>query len=863
SFSGLEEFMNEPIVSEPIVKKHVAENSKAKISEEKPKAVKKNNDAPNIEDWVSDDKEEEVSKPKAVKKTVVSQPKVEKKTVKPSFEKIKFVKSKPQTKTARKTVNHVEQNRQNTHSKRGNQRNWKNVNQVENHRQNTHSPRGNQRNWNNMMSQKLGSNFVMFNKACYVCGSFDHLQGNLQMDLQDQGVIDSGCSRHMTENMSYLTDYEEIDGGYVAFEGNPKGRKITGKGTQSNGFAGTKASDNACQARKETEHVKDYILISLWTADPPYSQDPKSCHYDGSKPSSDDGKKVNAVGGKTSIELSFVLNMLALEDYRIFDFARDEDDGLVADMNNLDKTIQVSPILTTGIHKDHPLDQKEPKKVIHALKDPSWIEAMQEELLQFKNKKDERGIVIRNKARLVAQGYTQEESIDYDEVFAPVANVKAVRLFLAYASFKDFVVYQMDVKNDFFYGKIEEEVYVCQPPGFEDPHFLIEFTRLQKHCMDYIKLLELGKAKKSVRLMIGMLFQMELELMLMIQRLIEVRAATTASSLEAEQDSGGASNMGVTIAQTRFENVSKLFLMIHCSQEGRIDAIDADEEITLVSVNDANVSAGEEVFVKEQEVADEMEVVEEAVEVINTAKLIIDATQVSVVGDTVSAATTTAATNVDDITLAQALEEMKSTIHAERGVVYKRWGESTTTKIFQKLSSQLFQRYIVQEQRRVVMKKLLYVSTTLREKKNSLLQLKEQKRKETNHQQKLTEGKNNVYLPNEHEGYKLKFENSGGGGKRDEVGLSRLQENTIEAKGWKRQRNVELKQLMEIIPDEEEVSIDSIPLAVKSPNLHVGREEVSPCTIYTFNDLEKKLMIDYESETAYHLLKFIVKQLKK
>ncbi|GJS36674.1 putative ribonuclease H-like domain-containing protein [Tanacetum coccineum] len=129
---------------------------------------------------------------------------------------------------------------------------------------------------------------------------------------------------------------------------------------------------------------------------------------------------------------------------------------------------------------------------------------MQEELLQFKlqqvwtlvdllygkraigtkwvcrNKKDERGIVIRNKARLVAQGYTHEEGIDYDEVFAPVARIEAIRLFLAYASYKDFVVYQMDVKSAFLYGKIEEEVYVCQPPGFEDPEFPDKVYKVEK-----------------------------------------------------------------------------------------------------------------------------------------------------------------------------------------------------------------------------------------------------------------------------------------------------------------------------------------------------------------------------------------------
>ncbi|GJW56860.1 putative ribonuclease H-like domain-containing protein [Tanacetum coccineum] len=124
------------------------------------------------------------------------------------------------------------------------------------------------------------------------------------------------------------------------------------------------------------------------------------------------------------------------------------------------------------------LSQEEPIKVIQALKDPSWIEDMQEELLQ--NKKDERGIVIRNKERLVAQGYTQEEGIDYDEVFAPVARIEAIRLFLAYASFKDFVVYQMDVKSAFLFGKIEEEVYVCQPPGFEDPEFPDKVYKVEK-----------------------------------------------------------------------------------------------------------------------------------------------------------------------------------------------------------------------------------------------------------------------------------------------------------------------------------------------------------------------------------------------
>ncbi|GKF04241.1 putative ribonuclease H-like domain-containing protein [Tanacetum coccineum] len=98
----------------------------------------------------------------------------------------------------------------------------------------------------------------------------------------------------------------------------------------------------------------------------------------------------------------------------------------------------------------------------------------------YRNKKDKKGIMIKNKAILVAQGYTQEEGIDYDEVFAPVARIEAIRLFLAYASFKDFEVYQMDVKSAFIYGKIEEEVYVCQPLGFEDPDFPDRVYKVEK-----------------------------------------------------------------------------------------------------------------------------------------------------------------------------------------------------------------------------------------------------------------------------------------------------------------------------------------------------------------------------------------------
>nr|GEV79885.1 putative ribonuclease H-like domain-containing protein [Tanacetum cinerariifolium] len=229
---------------------------------------------------------------------------------------------------------------------------------------------------------------------------------------------------------------------------------------------------------------------------------------DGFKPSSNDGKKVDEDPSKGSEckdqenqdnvnntnnvntvsstvntadtndynELPFDPNMPALEDVGTFDLSNeDEDDDEVANMYNLDTAIQVSPTPTTRIHKDHPLDQ-----VIGDLHSATQIRNMIKNLEEHGNKKDERGIVIRNKARLVAQGHTHEEGIDYDEVFALVARIEAIGLFLSYASFKDFVVYQMDVKSAFLYAKIKKEVYVCQPPGFEDLDFPARVYKVEK-----------------------------------------------------------------------------------------------------------------------------------------------------------------------------------------------------------------------------------------------------------------------------------------------------------------------------------------------------------------------------------------------
>ncbi|GJU12245.1 hypothetical protein Tco_1134641 [Tanacetum coccineum] len=247
------EFVNKPVV----------ENRKS--DEEVSKVVRKSDDSLIIEDWASDSEEENVS-----------QTKTEKKIVKPSISKIEFVKPKQQEKTARKTVKQVEKHRQNTHTVSVNTARQVNtahskttvnaarpmsylskiahstVKRLIHKNTSFKNININQRGKNlNTARPKVVVNVVKGNNvnavkasACWIQVSdglgpqkklifLSKVQSNPQIGLQDQGVIDSGCSRHMTGNMSYLTNYEEIDGGYVAFGGNPKGGKITGKAKKS------------------------------------------------------------------------------------------------------------------------------------------------------------------------------------------------------------------------------------------------------------------------------------------------------------------------------------------------------------------------------------------------------------------------------------------------------------------------------------------------------------------------------------------------------------------------------------------------------------------------------------------------------
>nr|GEX74458.1 copia protein [Tanacetum cinerariifolium] len=285
-------------------------------------------------------------------------------------------------------------------------------------------------------------------------------KGNPQHALKDKGVINSGCSRHMTENMSYLLDFEELNGGYVAFSGNPKGGKISRKGNQSNLSAGVQEQFDAEKAGEEND--QQYVIFLVWSSGStnPHNKD-EDAAFDEKEPEFKGRKPVSEVNVSPSSSAQSKKH-----DDKTKREAKGKNVGADADFNNLKTSITISPIPTTRVHKDHPMTQ-----IIGDLSSTTQTRSM------TRVAKDQGGASliqdaeVRNKARLVAQGHTQEEGINYKEVFAPVARIEAIRLFLAYASFMGFMVYQMDVKSAFLYGTIKKEVYVYQPLGFEDPDY--------------------------------------------------------------------------------------------------------------------------------------------------------------------------------------------------------------------------------------------------------------------------------------------------------------------------------------------------------------------------------------------------------
>ncbi|GJV05561.1 ribonuclease H-like domain-containing protein [Tanacetum coccineum] len=531
---------DEYVFSESATSVPSAATSKVKTSVSKPISVSE----PLIEDWISDSENENETKSKSRQR-------------KPSNAKVEFVKSYEHVKSPRQSVKKVENNKQAKYP-----------------RKNCQSPRGNKRNWNNLMTQKLGSNFMFKNKACYVCGSFNHLIKDC--DFYEKKIVEKlvwNNARRVNHQNSQRITHPHPKRNFVPRAVLMKpGFKTLNTARQSSSRAAvsvitarpintayTRPTVNSARPslnvfKREHSHVRRPFNKYTTNKNSNFNEKvntvrenvtivgPKEVVSDnkGNKanvvkasarqstasvagkrkllriqqkkmtsvfaagfPVNNAGTKDDDVNSTNSIYTASPLvnfnglsyfnanppddpKMPNLEDTDILGGTYDDEYFVTGgDMNNLESSMLVSPIATIRVHKDHPVEQiirdlhlapqtrrmtknskehVEPKKVIQALTDPSWIEAMQDELLQFKLQK----------------GYTQEEGINYNEVLSPVARIEAIRLFLAYASFMNFVVYQMDVKSAFLYGKIEEEVYVCQPSGFEDPEFPDRVYKVEK-----------------------------------------------------------------------------------------------------------------------------------------------------------------------------------------------------------------------------------------------------------------------------------------------------------------------------------------------------------------------------------------------
>ncbi|GJV92524.1 putative ribonuclease H-like domain-containing protein [Tanacetum coccineum] len=370
------------------------------------------------------------------------------------------------------------------------------------------------------------------NSASITLKKFDYVDAQGR-SKSDQGVIDSGCSRHMTRNMSYLIDYKEIDGGYVAFGGNLKGEKITGKCTiktddfsrftwvfflatkdETSGILksfiteienlvdhkvkvircdnGTKFKNKEMNQFCEKKGILRKFSIARTPQQNGVAERRNMTLIEAARTMLADSKlpttfwaEASKFDGKAD-EGFFVGYSLNSKAFRVFNsktriveenlrirFSESTPNAVGTQSNGFAGTKASD---NAGQDDEYKPLSDDGKKVDEDPRKESECNDQEKE----DNVDSTNNVNGASTNEVNAVGYTQEEGIDYDEVFAPVARIEAIRLFLAYALFKDFMVYQMDVKSAFLYGKFEKEVYVCQPLGFEDPYFPNRVYKVEK-----------------------------------------------------------------------------------------------------------------------------------------------------------------------------------------------------------------------------------------------------------------------------------------------------------------------------------------------------------------------------------------------
>ncbi|GJS40177.1 putative ribonuclease H-like domain-containing protein [Tanacetum coccineum] len=306
--------------------------------------------------------------------------------------------------------------------------------------------------------------------------------------LQNKGIVDSGCSGHMTGNKAYLAKYQDFNGGPVSFGGsqevNGKGCVVDAKKNSPNKHPDLKTDEKPVD--KEDQVFLDE-LERLKRQEQDANDAAEALRKEFTQETEDLLLQAEAAKTSNDSEIPTLEDIYKNPTDGIFTNSSYDDEGSVADFTNLETVMNVSPIPTSRINSIYPstLILRDPQSAVQTRSKVTKSSGAHAFILVdlpygkkaigtkwvYRNKKDERGVVVRNKARLVSQGHRQDEGIDYDEVFAPVARIEAIRISLAIASYMGFIVYQMDVKNAFLYGKIDEEVYVSQPPGFIDPKY--------------------------------------------------------------------------------------------------------------------------------------------------------------------------------------------------------------------------------------------------------------------------------------------------------------------------------------------------------------------------------------------------------